>query len=617
MNAALQEAAALGIAELESGRVRFAHPLLASTAHDDASPRRRRDLHRRIAAAVVQPEERARHLALSAEAADEKIAAALESAATDVAGRGSLVAAAELAARAVELTPLGERGSLQRRRLAAARYCFAAGDTAQARRLLADGEADAEQGVEHARFLQELSRVARAADDLRVAHELARRAADEAAGDSRLRAEILAAAVNLTGYWGDGYEAALADAEEAVELAETDGDEVVYARALAARAEVEHSLGRGFDTAAFARAEQMAEHAGAPSAAREIAYKRCELAIAEGELGGVRERLEALYTEANERGDAWACVPLLRLAMVEYEAGDWSRALEAVDELEQTTAQTGWNVNSALAQAMRALVEGSRGEIEPARSRVLASLEETEQRGRLSRFPLTVLATLESSVEHHAEAYEQLERVLDRNRERGVRDPRSLCSAAEALVALNRLEDAEALLAEYHRGDPHGRAAEAAYRRAAGLLAAERGELERAEAELTASVARWRELGLPLELGRSLLALGSVRRRARKKRDAREVLDEATELFERIGASIWASRARAEAARIGGRAAPRTGLTGTEDAIAALVATGKSNREVAEALHLSTHTVEWNLARIYRKLGIRSRTQLAAARLKR
>ena len=196
-------------------------------------------------------------------------------------------------------------------------------------------------------------------------------------------------------------------------------------------------------------------------------------------------------------------------------------------------------------------------------------------------------------------------------------DPRSLCGAAEALVALNRLEEAEALLAEYHRGNLHGRAAEAAYRRAAGLLAAERGELERAEAELTASVARWRELGLPLELGRSLLALGSVRRRARKKRDAREVLDEATEFFERIGASIWASRARAEAARIGGRAAPRTGLTGTEDAIAALVATGKSNREVAEVLHLSTHTVEWNLARIYRKLGIRSRTQLAAARLKR
>jgi DNA-binding CsgD family transcriptional regulator len=310
-------------------------------------------------------------------------------------------------------------------------------------------------------------------------------------------------------------------------------------------------------------------------------------------------------------------VPLLRLAVLDYETGDWSRALEAVDELERMTTQTGWNVNMALAHAMRALVEGMGGDIESARTRAVAALDETEQRGRLSRFPLTVLATLAMSVEDYAEAYEQLERVLARNRARDVRDPKSLCSGAEALVGLNRLQEAGALLAECEAAGPHGRPAEAAYSRARGLLAAEQGDLERGEAELAASVARWRELDLPLELGRSLLALGSVRRRARKKRDAREALDEASELFERIGARIWAERARVEAARIGGRVAPRTGLTGTEDAIAALVATGKSNREVAAALRLSTHTVEWNLARIYRKLGIHSRTQLAAARAKR
>ena len=298
---------------------------------------------------------------------------------------------------------LGERGSLQRRRLAAARYCFTAGDTAQSRRLLADGEADAEQGVEHARFLQELSRVARAADDLRVAHELARRAADEAAGDSRLRAEILAAAVNLTGYWGDGYEAALADAEEAVELAETDGDEVVYARALAARAEVEHSLGRGFDTAAFARAEQMAEHAGAR---RAPPGSRVQAVRARDRRGGARRRqgaAQALYSDANERGDAWACVPLLRLAMVEYEAGDWtgaggSRRAGADDRADRLECEQRSRAGDA--RARRGLTRGDR-----ARSFPCPRLPRGDRAaGRLSRFPLTVLATIESSLEHHAEA---------------------------------------------------------------------------------------------------------------------------------------------------------------------------------------------------------------------
>ncbi len=136
-----------------------------------------------------------------------------------------------------------------------------------------------------------------------------------------------------------------------------------------------------------------------------------------------------------------------------------------------------------------------------------------------------------------------------------------------------------------------------------------------AEAALEDSLQSWANTGSPpLEIGRTLLALGTVRRRAAKKRAARETLERALELFEALGARVWADRARRELARIGGRTASRRALSGTESEIAELVADGRSNHEVAQALHLSPKTVEWNLSKIYRKLGVRSRAELAARR---
>jgi DNA-binding CsgD family transcriptional regulator len=86
------------------------------------------------------------------------------------------------------------------------------------------------------------------------------------------------------------------------------------------------------------------------------------------------------------------------------------------------------------------------------------------------------------------------------------------------------------------------------------------------------------------------------------------------EIFDELGARLWAGRARRELRRIGGRASPREGLSGTEAEIVALVVAGRSNKEIALALHLSTKTVEWNLSKVYRRLGVRSRTELAASR---
>ncbi|HSL65108.1 MAG TPA: helix-turn-helix transcriptional regulator, partial [Gaiellaceae bacterium] len=136
------------------------------------------------------------------------------------------------------------------------------------------------------------------------------------------------------------------------------------------------------------------------------------------------------------------------------------------------------------------------------------------------------------------------------------------------------------------------------------------GDVDRAVGLLEAAAAAHERVGDPVGRGRALLALGTTRRRARQKRPAREAIEEARATFERIGAAFWAEKARAELGRIGGRT-KADGLTPAEQRVAALVAEGKTNREVAAALFLGERTVETHLSHVYAKLGIRSRAELA------
>jgi len=106
------------------------------------------------------------------------------------------------------------------------------------------------------------------------------------------------------------------------------------------------------------------------------------------------------------------------------------------------------------------------------------------------------------------------------------------------------------------------------------------------------------------------LLLGVTRRRARQKRSAREAIEAALAGFEEIGARGWEEKARAELGSIGGRTRDE-GLTPAERRVAALVAEGRTNREVAAALFLGERTVETHLSHVYAELGSRSRTELA------
>jgi hypothetical protein len=146
-----------GVIERADGRVRFTHPLLASTIYLNTSARERRALHVRLASLLTDPEERARHLALGTANPDLDVAIALDEAARHARTRGAPDAAAELADLASEMTPRSDDGGLRRRRLAAAEYHFDAGDAPRAHQLLRETIAASPPGVERAEMLYRLA----------------------------------------------------------------------------------------------------------------------------------------------------------------------------------------------------------------------------------------------------------------------------------------------------------------------------------------------------------------------------------------------------------------------------------------------------------------------------
>jgi DNA-binding CsgD family transcriptional regulator len=185
----------------------------------------------------------------------------------------------------------------------------------------------------------------------------------------------------------------------------------------------------------------------------------------------------------------------------------------------------------------------------------------------------------------------------------------------ESLIRLGDLAAAEPLLVSLEeRAAALDRAwALAVAGRCRALLASARGDHESAEAALGQAFAAHERLRMPFELARTHLAAGDVARRARRKIAAREQVELARAMFAGLGAEPWAERAAAELARLSVSRAGGLALTQAERQVAGLVAAGHTNREVAAELYMGLRTVEAHLSAIYRKLGIRSRSELARA----
>jgi DNA-binding CsgD family transcriptional regulator len=274
------------------------------------------------------------------------------------------------------------------------------------------------------------------------------------------------------------------------------------------------------------------------------------------------------------------------------------------------------NHAEAAVLAAAALVKAVAGHVDEARAAAARALELMRPAGydAIVRSAERALGFLELSLGDAAAAHAVLEPLIARS---GIGHPAAAAAAPddiEALVELGKIAEAEAALAglaEHVARTGHPRAT-AALRRCEALIAAVRGELDAAAAYAQEALAAGGEQLEPLERGRALLVLGQIRRRGKQRGAAREALEAALTLFEECSAPLWAAKARAELSRIGGRAASRDELTPSERRVAELVAKGRTNREVAAELFVSVHTVEKALTRSYRKLGLRSRAELAS-----
>jgi DNA-binding CsgD family transcriptional regulator len=186
--------------------------------------------------------------------------------------------------------------------------------------------------------------------------------------------------------------------------------------------------------------------------------------------------------------------------------------------------------------------------------------------------------------------------------------------AIEAAIAVGDLPKAEALAARFEQQAARSRIpwSLAVSARCRGLVLAAQGDLDAAVEAMRRACAEHERSPVPFERARTLLAHGQVLRRLKQKREARAVFEEALAIFDQLGAEPWVRRAEEELARVAVRRAPEQ-LSPTEARIAGLAAAGRSNAEIAAEVFVSRKTVEANLARAYRKLGIRSRAQLSRA----
>jgi DNA-binding CsgD family transcriptional regulator len=339
-----------------------------------------------------------------------------------------------------------------------------------------------------------------------------------------------------------------------------------------------------------------------------------------GDFDEARRRIDRLVDRAAQRGD-WHSLPRLlsSAAGIDARTGDLDRAERTLVEAATGVLQTGegaWmdnvNVLAHWLAALRGDIDGARAIEERARRRLAANPLLAQERWTIA----LGTAELEFARGEAGLASAELTPLLETIAAVALK-PAFVCEvivlAVDVLVALGRQRDATTL-AERHLDPLRATAVTwiaAEADRAESVLLAAAGDIEAALARSDRGLELARSSGVPFLLGKALLSAGEIRRRGRQKARAREALTEAVEVFEGLGARIWTERAKSELGRVATRREPGAPLTATERAVVDLVAAGRTNKEIADALFMSVHTVEAHLTRLFRTLGVQSRTELA------
>lgn len=615
LDGAIDEAVAAGVLRVEGERLDFSHPLLASGVYAEIGPERRRELHLRMAAKWAGDEAHALHLALAIDEPDRDAAEELYEAAARALARGASETAGRLAERAALLTPAEQAEVRGRRMIEAADHYIVAGAPAHAHGLLSELVEQLPAGAVRAQALSLLAWAFPEAD-LAVAVRLAEQALDEGVDDPRLLATTrlrLGVIEEIRGRT----EASTGHHKAALELAEQLGDPALVANALAAvgyqqtmrsarvveeshrAVELERSLGGflGHESPSISLG-QVLMYTDAPDQARAVLKDALARAAAAG------------HEDARAH-----CV--FHLADLERRTGNWERALILSDEARELAAQSGNEQEYASSLVVGALLDAGMGRVEQARETATAGLAAAERIGDqiFAIHHRGVLGFVELSLGNPQDAHEWLAPATDVLVQGELAELSIypvIQNDIEAVVAIGALERAEQLVAHLEQlAASTGRAwTRAIACRGRGLILAAEGELDPASASLDAALAAHEHVPQPFELARTLLIIGGLERRAKQKRASRDALERATAIFTKLPAPLWLAKAEAELARLGLRSVDG-GLTETEARIAELAAAGMTNPEIAAAAFVSRKTVEANLSKVYRKLGVRSRVELA------
>jgi DNA-binding NarL/FixJ family response regulator len=595
------------------GRITFSHPLFGAAVYCEATTCDRRVVHASLAAVVTDPEERARHEALASTGPDGAVADRLAAAGRRARARGATAAAAELAELAVRLTPLDDAEARLRRELEHADHLHVAGQPVRAQEVLEEAIAWAEPGELREEARLQLGIVCRQTDHARSIAHCEEALANATTPELRARAE---ATLGLL-YEASDIEQAARHSAAAAALFKELGDEWSWADATIGHCWHQLQLGRGADYATFQRA--LAVQAGQRRSGARWAIVPFVWALAHDDLDRARAAFAA--------GLEWACqqgaeseLGLLTgvIAQIDLWRGDYEAADAGADEAVELARLGGSPMTLADALRLRSNIDAFRGRFDRARETLgpgWAELGRPDE-GRFTQATEAILGHIahasgdaEAADRHFSAATDSLEAT-------GIHEYvgyRFLGDHVEAVLALGDVDRADAIVATMDRqASTFPRPWTLAVRaRARGLVLAARGDLDAAVEALDEAEALHAGLDAPYELGRTLLAKASVHRRRTEKRLAREALERALGMFESSGAAPWADRARAELSRIRFRTTP-TELTDTEQRMAELAATGRTNREIAAVMFVSPKTVEARLASAYGKLGIRSRAELGA-----
>ncbi len=593
--AALHELEAAGLVRVEGASVRFRHPLIRSAVHEAAAPASRRAAHEALAG-LSEGDRRAWHLAAAALGQDESVAAALAETAARARDRGGYGDAATALARAAELTPAPHTRAVRLKDAAMAAWL--GGRPGQAESLLAEardhagGDRPLEMEIAQLRGRFELNSGS-AAEAVRIL----------ATGDSL---DMLADAAEAASYVGDpaaiaeiGRRAAafpegfLRDVLAGIGQMLSDGTgHELLRRALDRTGELTEAAGFLWATAA-------ASYLGEADLAADLAARAGRVARVSGMVGQLPVVLEFVATGERIAG---------RLAESQAISEE---GLELAREAGYANTVAAHLANLAVLAALRGEEDTCRGHAQEALA--IAIPHRVGLRAGVAAY---ALAMLDLGAGRFAAAHDRFAAIAAAGP--GAGHPtvvwRSTPDRIEAAVGAGDLEAARAALEAYERWSAQAATAEsrALLTRCRALVGAG-PEKELPEQELEEAL---RLHANPYEAARTALLLGERLRRAHRPGEARPHLRAALETFRRAGAEPWARRAHGELRAAGESAEPARGpaldvLTPQELRIAGLVADGLSSKEIAAQLFLSPRTVEYHLYKIYPKLGIGTRTELA------